>query len=338
MAPRKTERIMNLTICLLSTRRFLSREQIRQSVEGYAGLSDGAFERTFERDKDELRAMGVPVETGSHDHYFDDEMGYRIVPSDFELPPIEFTPAEAAAVLLASRAWRQVNFANSSTKALTKLRAAGLDAGEASSVEPLVVPRIAATEAAFDPFMAAFGARQRVRFDYRKSGGRSGTRTVEPWGVIQHNGRWYLIGHDTDRNAPRMFKLARVVGTPQLLGKPGAFRVPEDVDLPDLAASLEPRIPTEQALLAVRRHHAQNLVRGGEPATAPADVARAGNLPDGFELHRVRYSDDADLAALVAAAAADVLVVEPESLRELVLERLRGVAASGLAGAEEVAR
>lgn len=331
MAPRKTERIMNLTICLLSTRRFLSREQIRRAVDGYEGLSDAAFERTFERDKDELRAMGVPVETGGHEAYFDDEQGYRIVPSDFALPPVEFTPAEAAAVLLASRAWRQVNFADISTKALTKLRAAGLDASQTTGVEPSVVPRLAATEDAFDPFMAAFSARQQVRFDYRKSGGRTRTRTVEPWGVIQHNGRWYLIGRDVDRDAPRMFKLARVSGSPQLLGKPGSFTVPDEIDLRALAASLEPRTPTEQALLAVRRHHAQALVRGGELTGDPDDLAKAGNLPAGFELHRVRYGDDADLASLVAAAGADALVVEPASLRALVIERLRSIAAGPLA-------
>ncbi|MFZ2261590.1 MAG: DNA-binding transcriptional regulator, partial [Luteococcus japonicus] len=95
MAPRKSERIVNLTICLLSARRFLPKEQIREIVEGYNGLSDANFERTFERDKDELRAMGVPVETGHNETFFDDEPGYRIRRADFEFPPVEFTPAEA---------------------------------------------------------------------------------------------------------------------------------------------------------------------------------------------------------------------------------------------------
>ncbi|MCB0890882.1 MAG: DNA-binding transcriptional regulator, partial [Propionibacteriaceae bacterium] len=63
MAPRKSERIMNLAICLLLARRFLDKNHLREVVEGYGGLSDAAFERTFERDKDDLRAMGVPVET-----------------------------------------------------------------------------------------------------------------------------------------------------------------------------------------------------------------------------------------------------------------------------------
>ena len=93
---------MNLTICLLMARRFVEREQIRELVAGYQGLSDAAFERTFERDKDELRALGVPVETGSNSSLFPDEVGYRIRRRDFELPEIDSPPAELAALVVAS--------------------------------------------------------------------------------------------------------------------------------------------------------------------------------------------------------------------------------------------
>src|SRR5215216_3396249 len=65
MTTRKTERILNLTICLLVSGRYLPKSRIREAVEGYHDLSDAAFERTFERDKDELRSLGVPIEVGS---------------------------------------------------------------------------------------------------------------------------------------------------------------------------------------------------------------------------------------------------------------------------------
>ena len=81
MTTRKTERILNLTICLLVADRYLTKDRIREAVEGYHDLSDSAFERTFERDKDELRALGVPIEVGSFDVLFDDEPGYLIRPS-----------------------------------------------------------------------------------------------------------------------------------------------------------------------------------------------------------------------------------------------------------------
>ena len=124
MTQQKSERIMNLTICLLMSRRFVEKTRIRQVVEGYRDLSDGAFERTFERDKDELRSMGVAVETGSNDVLFPDEVGYRIRRESFELPAIEFTPAETAALGLAASVWESATQAGQATSALAKLRAA----------------------------------------------------------------------------------------------------------------------------------------------------------------------------------------------------------------------
>jgi proteasome accessory factor B len=105
MTQHKSERIMNLAICLLMSRRYLEKTRIREIVEGYHDLSDAAFERTFERDKDELRTLGVPVETGSNDAFFPDEVGYRIRREDFELPAIDFTAAETAALGLAATVW-----------------------------------------------------------------------------------------------------------------------------------------------------------------------------------------------------------------------------------------
>ena len=111
MSARKTERLVNLTILLLSSRRFVPREQIRSAVEGYRGLSDDAFERMFERDKEDLRAMNVPVATGTNDSLFGDEPGYRISRTDFELPPIDFTPDETTVLGLAATVWQQASAA-----------------------------------------------------------------------------------------------------------------------------------------------------------------------------------------------------------------------------------
>ena len=125
MTTRKTERILNLTICLLVSGRYLPKSRIREAVEGYHDLSDAAFERTFERDKDELRSLGVPIEVGSFDPLFDDEPGYRILPSEFELPPIDLDAEEAAVVGVAARVWQHASMAESTTSAMAKLRAGG---------------------------------------------------------------------------------------------------------------------------------------------------------------------------------------------------------------------
>lgn len=320
MAPRKSERILNLTICLLSARRYLSREQIREAVEGYAGLSDTAFERTFERDKDELRRLGVPIETGSNSAYFDDETGYRISRTDFELPAVEFTADEAAVVAVAARVWQQANLADSTMSALAKLRAAGLEA-DTDRLKSLM-PTVAATEAAFEPLWHAVAHAIRMSFTYR--GGD--VRTLEPWGIVSSKGKWYVVGLDTDKQAPRMFKLSRILDQPRSVSKPGAFAVPADVDIRRIAASLEPRPATMTAVVAIRGAGAPWLRRRG----TPAPVALPAGLSGGFAAYAVPYSQESDVVAELATAGPDVVVLEPPELRRRVRTHLAQMV--GLAG------
>ena len=312
MAPRKSERIMNLTICLLLARRFVDKNYIREFVEGYAGLSDVAFERTVERDKDDLRSMGIPVETGSNSPLFPDEIGYRIRRQDFELPPIDFTAAEATVLGLASRVWGTATVAERTTSALAKLRAAGVDP-DASRLTG-TSPSIGTKEPAFDLLWQATLNHQAVAFDYRGGG-----RELEPWAMTNRRGAWYVVGHDRMRNAARMFKLARIEGAPRTLGKPNAYRVP-DVDLAELTRSLEPAPSDTEALLAIRGDAAPELRRRGTRAEAP------DGLPPGFAAWRVPFRSDRDFAGQVCGHGPAVLVLEPAGLRDQVVQRLRVVA------------
>ena len=105
MATVRAERLVNLVLCLLSTRQYLTAERIRAIVPGYADApTDEAFFRTFERDKAELRDLGIPLETGRNS-VFDAADGYRISRRDYELGDIDLEPDEAAAVALAVRLW-----------------------------------------------------------------------------------------------------------------------------------------------------------------------------------------------------------------------------------------
>ncbi len=323
MAPRKTERIVNLTICLLVSGRYLTKDQVRQAVEGYHDLSDAAFERTFERDKDELRSLGVPIEVGGYDAFFGDEAGYRILAGEFELPPIELDAEEAAVVGVAARVWQHASVAASTRSALAKLRAVGIEPD--TSALAALEPSVQASEPAFELLWNAVLERVRVRFTYRD--GR--LRTLEPWGLTSSQGRWYVIGRDVDRDATRMFKLSRMAGPPDRVSKPRAYEVPADLDLRELARALRPREATAQALLAVRHGKAPTLRRRGEPATT--EVA----LPNGFTAYVVGYADLPGAAEEISGFAADVLVLEPAELRELVLERLQAVAATAPRAAQE---
>ena len=314
MAARKTERLVNLTILLLSSRRFVPREKIRETVEGYRGLGDESFNRAFERDKDELRAMGIPVETGSDERFFDDEPGYRIVRTDFELPPIEFTGEEAMVLGLAATVWQQASVADQTSHALAKLRAAGVDP-DPSRLRALA-PRLSAREAAFDPLWQAMIDRQTAQFDY-KSGQR---RTVQPWRLVLLNNSTYLLAFDCDRQAPRMFKLSRISGTVSTIGRPGAFVPPDDAALSGHVDALIPKSDLE-VVLAIRTERAPALRRRAE------QVASSIELPAGFEAYRVQLNA-ANAVAEIASHGADVIVLEPAGLRAGVLDQLREVAAA----------
>ena len=211
MTARKSERLLNLLITLLVSRTYVTKDRLRRVVEAYGEAGDEAFEKMFERDKEELRSLGIPIEVGYVDRAFEDEPGYRIERSAFELPDIDLTPQEAAVIGLAARVWQHAGLAAATSDALVKLKAAGVTVDrEALNI---VQPQLTAEEPAFEPLWDATRTRTPVSFDYRTSRSASTpTRHLQPWGVVSYGGRWYVVGHDTDRGEPRIFRLSRVQG------------------------------------------------------------------------------------------------------------------------------
>jgi proteasome accessory factor B len=303
---------MNLAICLLMARRFIEKSQIRQVVEGYHDLSDAAFERTFERDKDELRAMGVPVETGSNNPLFPDEVGYRIRRKDFELPAIEFTPAETAALGVAATVWESATQAEQAVTALAKLRASGVDPDPTRLAG--LAPSIGAREPAFAAVWQATLDHVPIRFGYRGE-----PRRVEPWAMTYRRGAWYLLARDRDKGEPRMFKLTRVDGGTERLGRAGSYRVPE-IDLEAAWRSLEPGQPDAEVVLAIRPGRAPALRRRGRPVSPEVPV------PAGYDALAVSYARAGDLVGELCAHGADVVVLAPDAVRGAVVAQLAATA------------
>ena len=315
MSRARTERLLNLVICLLATRRYLSKAEIRTLVPGYSD-TDEAFERAFERDKEALREMGVPVTTGSNDVWFEDELGYRIPREAYELPEVSFAPDEMAVLALAARAWQQAALAGPASRALLKLQASGVETSDLSMAG--IDPRLDTSEAAFVPLMTAARERRAVRFSYRRGGAAEPQqRTVEPWGLVAWRGRWYLVGHDRARSARRVFRLSRIAGEVRAIGAAGAVTVPDGVDLraevEEVVGSSEPR---GTAVLKVRTGAGAFLRRGA--AASPAE--------DGWDVLHRPYADVEMLADDVAGLGPDAVVLEPPELREAVVRRLRAVA------------
>jgi proteasome accessory factor B len=316
MSSRRTERLVNLVLCLLSTRQYLTASRIRSAVPGYepddgSAKSDEAFKRMFERDKAELRELGIPLETGRNS-VFDTEDGYRIARRHYELPDIELTADEAAAVGLATRLWQSAGMAQAARGALLKLRAAGLDVDTTPPVA--VEPRVEATDEAFEPCLEAVRTRRVLKFPYRTSQGTAvHERTVHPWGVVSRRGRWYLVGHDEDRQAVRCFRLSRIAGPVRLTGPPGAVTVPDDVNLVEIVAGSTPPQRRGVATIRVRRDTAAGLRRW-------ATVVATDGDHDTIELD---YWDPEYLADRVVGHGADAIVLDPPEVRDMVVRRLR---------------
>ncbi|MGH3499184.1 MAG: helix-turn-helix transcriptional regulator [Nocardioidaceae bacterium] len=311
MSARKSERLMNLVIALLVTRHYLSKDRVRAIVEGYHEQSDEAFERMFERDKEELREIGIEIEVGTNDKAFDDEPGYRIRRDAVELPEISLEPDEAAVVGLAARVWQHASLARQTSSAVVKLKAAGLPVERAAL--GLVEPQLAAGEPAFEPLWDALVTRTPVTFDYARPGHAATTRTIEPWGVVSWHGRWYVTGHDRDRQAVRMFRLSRVVGPVSPAGAPGSYTIPDGTDLRELAQELMPAAPVGTARVQVRQD-AGHALRRRATSVAPASA--------GWDVVEVPYASTYALAEELTGFAADVVVEAPDALRASVIDRL----------------
>ncbi len=317
MSRRKTERLLSLVVCLLSAGRYLTAAQIRDAVPGYPDSFD-AFKRMFERDKDELRELGIPLETGAGVGP-DEEPGYRISRQEYVLPEIRLEPDEAAVLGLAARAWRRAELAGAAAGGLLKLRAAGIDAEE--TTQPGIEPRLQTGEAAFGPLWQAVRDRRPVTFSHRAAGRSSSQqRRLEPWGVVNRHGHWYVAGLDTDRGETRVFRLSRIDGPVRFSGRAGSVTVPDGADVRALVREWDTTPQARVAVLRVRQGAGHGLRRG-------ASTSRPDPKLQGWDLVEMPFSDVGWYGEHLASFGADVVVIEPADLRDAVIGRLKGALA-----------
>lgn len=181
----RLERLLNLVIALRETRCPLGAAEIRTRVAGYGQSDREAFRRMFERDKADLRQLGVPIETAPLGR-FDDRTGYRIDPRRYDLPEVRLEPAELTALAMAVEV---TGLADEAGSALLKL---AVDTGDPAAARAPGEPPI---ELALDAphrsvLMEAQLARKVVRFTYTPPGRAPSRRTVDPyaWSTAQGAG------------------------------------------------------------------------------------------------------------------------------------------------------
>ena len=311
------ERLTNLVVALMATEIGLTKQQILDNVSGYrqradAGTRADALEKMFERDKDELRTLGVPIETIGDPSDPNDlrEARYRIPQAEYDLPSdIEFSSAELAVLRLAGSVWSAESVSADAQSGVRKIRALGIDGDE-----PIIgfAPRITARDAGFAPLQDAIEKCRVVVFDYLKPGEDAPRRRrIRPLALVDYAARWHVFGIDVDADADRMFLLSRITGDVTITNETFAPGLRDGAGERALAGL--DRVAAENTALLEVTPGTEAALRLGRRATA---------APQGI---RVPFVDLHILADEIASYGPEVRVVEPTPLRDAVIARLRAV-------------
>jgi proteasome accessory factor B len=295
MAMPVVERLVNLTIALLETRRPLTFDELRRRTGYYPQPDPASARRMFERDKETLRAFGIPVET--RQDFGMEDPGYLIDRRTYELRDIDLDADEVAALALA------VNMLGPDVGALPLAKVAA----RAPDPVPIEAPptRIDLPVTDVDTFAPAIVERRVVRFTYRTADGRTGVRTVEPYGIVRRRRAWYLVGRDRDREGPRGFRTDRMLGAVEVLEPASAFEVPADLDLGAVVSG--PDVPPVDVVLeSGPAGHWVLAARGG--------VDEGPGL-EGTRRIRVTGMDPVRERAWLLGVSPDAGVREPEDVR-----------------------
>ncbi len=323
------ERLFSLVLALLATEAGLTKNEILSTVQGYRqryrnGGDNANLERQFERDKDDIRDLGVPLETidSPGDAGNNQTLRYRIPRGAYELPhDVRFSADETTLLNLAAMVWREGSLSGESRRALLKLRSLGVTADE-----PVLgyAPRLRLRDPAFEPLSAALERHLVVRFPYLKPGEDAAReRELIPLALVQYQGRWHLSAEElTDggrtEGAHKVFLLRRIVG-PVVTGGSAPVRAGDHAA--DALAGLEQVWERGVAEIEVRRDT--------DAATRLTNRRGTETLPSGADAEHLRlhFVDLAILADELAGFGPEVLVLAPPELRTAVIERLERTAA-----------
>ena len=305
---RKSERLVNLTIALLATKRYLTKAEIFSKVEGYSGDSE-AKDRMFERDKDDLRSLGINIELGTFDPLFEDEAGYRISPESYALQIQDLDEVDLALLSQAALLWQEAALGESAQSGLRKLKGLGLESDLDTFVD--VSATLRATPEQIPSLIEAVSSRSAITFEYLDENLKSNVRHLQPYRLSNARGYWYLIGNDIDRQALRTFRVDRISSSISLQGRPGAYEV--DVELLN-AEEAKYLGEMKSAVVAVRKGKAPQLRNGASVTEKNADWDRV----------ELEYRSEENLIQRVLWYGTDVIVEAPLELRQAVISRLEG--------------
>ena len=303
---RKSERLVNLTIALLATKRYLTKTEIFNSVEGYEGTPE-TRERMFERDKDDLRSLGIEIEVGSFDPLFNDEAGYKIKQEKYQFDLGDISSIEVSLLSLAAQAWQEASFGDVAQRALLKLRSIGIPSDELSI--PATVHKLNDGGQDLSLITKAIAQSQLLAFSYLDSSLNANMRSVVPIALSTRNGLWYLSGVDQEIQEIRTFRVDRISSAITASEGPIDFETPTGFD-PSKAHSDSPT--HDFALIDVRV---------GKASSLRALAISTESLGEWDQI-KVPILNLESLCSIVLWHGPDAFVKEPAELRDLVVGHL----------------
>jgi proteasome accessory factor B len=309
VSDRKTERLINLTLALLATKRYLKKSEILTNVQGYEGSQD-AKERMFERDKDDLRSLGIEIEVGDLDVFFEDEPGYRIPQKSYELNVPDLTGRELALLSVASNFWNDSILAPNAQSSIRKLQSLGIPAS--LDFEFRMKYRFENPSELLEQISKAILQKSRISFAYDSASLK--TRHLEPYRIVFWNSYWYLIGMDIDRKAIRLFKLSRFQGSVEISKKKNEFNIPTDFDVSQHLPKEDVEI-IRTAVVEIRKDSGALFRRRGKQIAEGVE----------FDTYEIDYENERAFLREILWHGENIRLVEPQALKEQLLILIDGI-------------
>jgi len=312
---RPEDRLFHLILALMATTHGVTKEHILHSVRGYredvdAGVSKDTLERRFERDKDTLRDMGVPLEMWipADDEGNNRNTLYRIPKGLYDHPKdLEFTPQDVRLMNVAAAIWREGSLSQDARVAQMKLASHGV-----AIDEPLIgaLPMITARDPALHTLRLALAENRQVSFDYLKPGQTTATsRRVSPLALVMHEGTWHLHSVEAESGDEKTFLLRRIVSPVAVL----------DQSVEPAGADQVARMSQELDDLYWSQSATVRVKEGTQAATELSHRAGTQSNDGVFHLH---YTDLDLLADVLCEHGSDVVAISPPELVTAVVERL----------------
>lgn len=300
MSDQKTERLINLTLALLSSNRYLTKSEIFKNVAGYSGSAE-TMERMFERDKDDLRNLGIPIEVRALDPLFEDDQGYIIDSKSFQIDPKDFSKEEILYLTMAANLWHGTALQQNSNTALLKIQS--LDGLVA--INTVSSPVMAENEDS-KKLLIIFDAVERqltLEFEYKGS-----FRKVNPYGIYTRRGFWYLAAEEN--GVVKSFKVIRIGQQIQIISKENSFDKPSGFTIAKFIDDLNSKT-TSQAQVRVRKNQALTL----------RTRYNAVEIDTDWDELYIDYIYEEDLIETLLWYGSNLVVISPKSIRDQIINR-----------------